>query len=536
MAVYSFHGKNAKSTPQSKAIPGRENEMKKNLAGGYSFKADDWNALRRWLLTGSMNDAYYQGKEEMTEQNVQLLAGLINKDPSRVAQEILDASKKGVSVHTPILALALLSTGDGTAKNAFKEIFTSTVRTASHLYEFMTYAKTYRGMGSLIHKAANKWLDSKNTSDLEYQFLKYQSRDGFSGRDILRLVKPHADGDKAALYNWVAGGSKKNPLIPAEQLPETLQRIKIYETLKKGASEADVVDAIMKFGLTHEMIPANIARTKAVWQALFEKMPIGATIRNLGNLTEKGIFDNRKYLDMLEERFTGENLKKAYTHPIVLASAMKVYDAGGTAGKSSLRWTPIPRVDDILDKAVNDCFDVLEPTGKDFFFALDVSGSMTGGRVGTMWMTPYEVEGVMSLASIKSEKNYFVGGFNDSFTPIDTLRKNTSFKQSMNFWRGGFGSTDASQAYEYAIKNKVYTDVFVFFTDSESWSGWRHPSQALAEYRTKINKNAKAIYVTLVPNGDHITLADPKDPHSYDIAGFTSETPKLISMIATDQL
>jgi hypothetical protein len=35
--------------------------MTKNLAGAVGFKADKWIALRRWLLTGSMFDGYYQG-------------------------------------------------------------------------------------------------------------------------------------------------------------------------------------------------------------------------------------------------------------------------------------------------------------------------------------------------------------------------------------------------------------------------------------------------------------------------------------------
>ena len=536
MSNYKFATKVVNHTPQSQPIPGRESEMKQNLAGGYAFKADDFVALRRWLLTGSMSGSYYQGKEQMTADNIALLQKCIAADPEKVAEEILDCSKKGISVHTPILALTFLSMGEGSAKNAFKGVFNSTIRTASHLYEFANYVKDNRGMGSLIHKAMNKWMDSKDVRDLEYQFLKYQSREGFSGRDILRLVKPHAEGSRAALYNWVAGGSKKNPLIPADQLPAELEKIKIYETLKKGVSESDVVDAIRKFGLTHEMIPANITRTEKVWEALFEKMPVGATIRNLGNLTDKGVFKNNRYLDMLEQRFSKETLKKAYTHPVVLASALKVYEAGGNLGQSKLRWTAVPRVEDILTQAIEDSFEILEPTGKTFFYALDVSGSMTGGNVGNLWLTPIEIEGVMALASIKSEKNYFVGGFNTQFEPIASLRKSTSFKNATKFYNGSFGGTDASSAYTYAIKNSVQADVFVFFTDSESWAGRTHTSQALTDYRKKFNPNAKAIYVTLVPNGDHVTLVDPKDKNSYDVAGFTAETPKLIQMIATNQL
>jgi 60 kDa SS-A/Ro ribonucleoprotein len=552
MANYKFATKNATATPQSKPIPRRKSEMRKNLAGGYGFKASDWQALRRWLLVGSMYGAYYQGKEEMTEQNVEVLERLIKEDPVRVAEEILSASKKGMSWQTPVYALVLLSMGDGRAKNAFKEVFNEVIRNASQLYSFFSYVKGLRGFGTLIHKAVKGWLETRDANELEYQFLKYQQRAGWSGKDVLRMIKPVADDNlKTAVYNWVAGGTKKNPFY--DVFPAELERINVYEKLKKGASESDVGDAINKYRLTWEMIPGNIKQTKKTWIALFDNMPVGATIRNLGNLTEKGVFDAVKRIDHLEARLSKERLAKAYIHPIALASAMKIYESGGGLGKSKLTWDPVPRIHDILDVAIEGCFDSVEPTGLHFFHACDVSGSMTGGSVGNMWMTPLEVEGVMCLATVRSEKNYFVGGFDTNFKVLSGFRRTTSFadvmvepdigwglgrtnQRSKSIWPSNFGGTDADAAYRYAIKNNIYTDVFVFWTDSESWSGRRHPAQGLKEYRSKINKNAIAIYNTLVPYGDHITLADPKDPRSYDIAGFTSETPRLINMFARGEL
>lgn len=536
-APYAHAGTRAKArvTSQRKKIPGREKEMKRNLAGGVGFKASPWQALRRWLLTGSMFDAYYQGKEQMTEKNVAVLNDLIKEDPVKVGQEILNASKKGVSVHTPIFALTLLSTGEGPAKNAFKELFPLVIRNGSHLYEFFNYTRDNRGFGSLIHKTVNSWLAGKDAKELEYQFLKYQSRYDWSAKDVLRMVKPTPEDNlKKAVYNWAVGGTKKNPLL--EVFPSELARINAYEQLKKGASESDIISAIEKYRMTWEMMPGNLTMTNKIWEALFKQMPVGATIRNLGNLTDKGVFKKSANLDMLEERFSKENLAKAYIHPIVFASALKIYTAGGEGGKSKLRWNPVARVTDAMEDGIEKCFDVLEPTGKDFFYALDVSGSMSMGSVGTMWMTPYEVEGVMALASVRSEKNYFVGGFNTTFEPISKFTKKMSYKSSMNFWDGDFGGTDADQAYRYATKHKIVTDVFVFMTDNMSWAGSRHPSQGLAAYRSQFNPKAKAIYTTLVPYGDMTTLADPKDPNSYDIAGFSGETPRLINLIAKNEI
>lgn len=552
-SAYDFKNTRNKKVPESQPIPGRESEMVENIAGGYAFKASDWQALRRWLLTGSMHGAFYQGKEEMTGSNIKTLMGLVGTDPIKVAEEILDASKRGVNVHTPILALTLLSTDNKQAKDAFKDVFPQVIRTGSQLYEFMNYTKGNRGFGSVIHKAVGGWLQSKEPSELEYQFLKYQSRYDWSARDVLRLIKPKTNDElKKAVYNWAVGGTTKNPLM--DEFPQALARINAYEKLKKGASESDVVDAIRNYRMTWEMIPGNIERTKRIWEALFESMPVGATIRNLGNLTDKGIFNDNKYLDILDERFSAENLKKAHIHPVNFAEALMIYQDGGNTGRSKLNWTPVGRVVDAMEDGIDASFDAIEPTGLDFFHALDVSGSMGGGmywgRGGNQWLKPYQIEGIMSLATIRSEKNYFVGGFDTEFTPMK-LTRNTSYGQVIDFrgglWPGSFGGTDASAAYAYAIKKNIKTDVFVFWTDSESWaggsrgiwgpgSGTGHTPTLFKEYRDRVNKDAKAIYITLVPYGDQVTLADPKCSNSYDIAGFTSQTPKLINMIAKGEL
>lgn len=551
---YTFtntRGKN-KQVPQDKPIPGRESEMKENLAGGFAFKADQWQALRRWLLTGSMSGAFYQGKEEMTDANLKTFRACMEADPVRTGEEILEASKLGTSVHTPLFALVAMSTGDKKAKDVFKDIFPQVVRTASHLYEVFNYVRGMRGFGSVIHKAGLGWLNSKDPKELEYQFLKYQSRYDWSGRDVLRVLKPKThDEIRKAVYNWIVGGTEKNPLM--DVFPEELERINVYETLKKGdLSQDDIVEAVNRYRLTHEMIPGNLERGPKVWEALFQKMPVGATIRNLGNLTDKKVFDSNENLDILEDRLSGENLKKAYIHPVNFAEAQMIYLDGGKTGRGKLNWTPVPRVTDIIEDGIEASFEVLEPTGLDYFHALDVSGSMMGnlfgGRSANQWLKPFQIAGIMALATVKAEKNYFVGGFDTRFKVLSKLTKKTSYSQVTNFrsgiWPNDFGGTDASVAYRYAIDNKKHADLFVFWTDSESWAGgshWGrkntgHPAELLKEYRKKVNRNAKAVYVTLVPYGDEITLVDPKDAGSYDIAGFTSQTPKMIQMIAEGKI
>lgn len=520
-----------KEVEMQEKIPGK-NQVK-NLANGYAFKANNFTALRRWLLTGSLTNSFYQSSTEMTELNINLLKECVLNNPKRTAEEILNASKTGTmaSQHTAILALVYLSMGDYLAKNEFRNIFPLIIRTASHLYEFMSYVKELRGFGQLIHNTIKNWFKDHTLKDIEYQFLKYQNRYGWTGRDVLRMIKPKPTNEKEKyLFNWIAGGSEKNPLLP---IHNKLERITVYENLKSNnLEEKQIIKLINDYNLTQEMIPANIERTPAIWEALFNKMPITATLRNLGNLTSKGIFTIEN-IDILEKRFIKENIKKAYLHPITIANAYQTYSQGfGFKGK--LFWKPISRIQDILEESIQNAFETLEPTNKHFFHALDISSSMYFNKnVSGFQLNPMEIAGIMALATLKTEKNYFIGGFSNHFIELNNLRKNTSYREIINgdHIKGiNFGGTNAASAYQYAIDNKINTDVFIFWTDSESWVG-NHPAQKLKEYRKKINSEVKAIYITLLPYGDFITLVDPDDNNSYDIGGFSSDTPKIINMI-----
>lgn len=83
-------------------------------------------------------------------------------------------------------------------------------------------------------------------------------------------------------------------------------------------------------------------------------------------------------------------------------------------------------------------------------------------------------------------------------------------------------------------QKKFKADVICFWTDSESWVGYKHPTQALAHYRQKVNPNIKAVYVTLAPY--QVTLVDPKDRLSWHLGGFDPGTPRLIQMLVTGEL
>lgn len=532
---YKFFTQQNPATPQNQPIPGRKAEMVQGRSGGWMFKADQWSMLRRCLLIGTADSTYYAGKYELTDAFVQTLNAAIAIDPERVATEICYASDgRAINNSAPLFALVLLSMGEGAkAKTAFREAFPQVVRTASHFYEWLNYTKSMRGFGKIVRDVGRAWLAREDVKGLAYQLLKYQQRQGFTNRDVLRLFHlkpPTRDHDR--LFEWVTRGWDK---LPDEAPSEALTQIWWYEWLKRHPSQTH--RAIAEGRLTHEMAAPVGKMDKQAWQLLFNTMPIGALLRNLGSLTQLDVLraDEPENLQRVQSVLTNPKyLRKGRIHPIDVLKALKTYQSGGAVGRSKKTWKPVPRITDILEQALELSFEVVKPTGKVFLHAVDVSGSMSWNTVSSMGLTCCEIATAMALVTAKAEKNYVIRGFATEFRDLKISRRDTFRSALEKASNQNFGGTDASVAYDWMLQHRFKADVICFWTDSESWAGRRHPSQALAEYRRRVNPNAKAVYVTLTPY--NITLVDPDDPLSWDLGGFDPGIPRLIQMIAKGEM
>ena len=548
---YKFFS-NKNKTPQNRAIPGREAEMVKGRSGGYMFEAGIWQTLKRCLLVGTAHSTYYANKRELTDDFVDTVKEAVAADANRVAEEIVYASDgRSINNSAPILALVLLSMGHTPeAKQAFVKIFPQVVRTGSHFYEWLNYTKSMRGFGKVIKQVGTAWLAKEDVKGLAYQLLKYQQRHGFTNRDALRLfhIKPPTP-EHDRLYDWVVNGWSELP----ESIPNgATKQIWWYEWLKRHPEETH--RAISEGRLTHEMAAPVGNMDRQAWQLLFETMPIGALLRNLGSLTQLEVLradatsncetarcggsphcSDWRGCDRVEELLSNQKyLRKARIHPIDVLKALKTYASGGKIGRSKKTWIPVPRIVDILEKALELSFTVVKPTNKVFLHAVDISGSMSYGVVDSVGLSCCEIATAMALVTAKAEKNYAIRGFSTKFIDLG-ITKRDSFRSALKKASNqNFGGTDASVAYDWAIKHKFKADVICFWTDSESWAGRKHPAQALKEYRRRVNPNAKAVYVTLAPY--NITLVDPKDKNSWDLAGFDPGIPRLIQMLAKDEI
>lgn len=89
-----------------------------------------------------------------------------------------------------------------------------------------------------------------------------------------------------------------------------------------------------------------------------------------------------------------------------------------------------------------------------------------------------------------------------------------------------FGGTDVALPILWALQEKVPFDVFVNFTDNESWAGKVHVHQALRMFREQVNPKAKLVCVAFAAN--NYSVADPKDAGQMDCVGFDAALPNVI--------
>jgi 60 kDa SS-A/Ro ribonucleoprotein len=517
---YSTHF-NTRETPQNQPIPG--SNMVANSAGGFAFGVDDWTRLDRFLILGNEGGSYYASEQKLTIDNAEAVIRCIQQDGVRVVNRLTEISQAGrAPKNDPALfVLALCSKfGDLATKQAAFEAFGQIVRIGTHLFKFNEEVKGFRGRGRWLRRVHTSWYNNMPADKLAYQAVKYQQREGWSHRDLLRLSKPvPPDPQHNAIYHWITKGEL---IKDAPKILEGTMQIR-NQTIPKEA-----VKLIREYRLPREVVPTSLLNSPEVWEALLADMPMTAMIRNLATMTRVGLIKPMsESAKMIEDRLTNQNaLTKARIHPIALLSALKTYAQGhGERGRQT--WEPVQSIVDALDEAFYLSFKNVEPTNKRWVLAVDVSGSMDWETIsGVPGLTPRIAAGAMSMVTAKTEKQHVITAFSDEMVEVNISRQTRLDDVLRTLNNIPMGYTDCALPMLWALENGIKADVFVIYTDNETWYGDIHPVQALQKYRDKMGINAKLIVVGMISN--EFSIADPDDGGMLDVVGFDTATPAVM--------
>ncbi len=549
---------NRRATPQSLPIPG-SNQVR-NSGGGYSWQVDDWTRLDRFLILGAEGGTYYITERDLVKQNHDALVRCIKADGVRAVNRIVEISDAGRAPKNDpaIFALALVVThGDAQAKaHAFANLG-KVCRIGTHLFHFAEYVNAMRGWGRGLRNAVGGWYVEREADDLAHQAVKYQQRDGWSHGDLLRLAHPKAPSPQHdAVFRWMLNGADslgerevkrkvrgEDRVAKYGAVGELPKLIEAFERAKHASSKNEIVKLITDFDLPREAIPTQWLNEVVVWDALLQRMPMTAMVRNLGKMTSLGLikpFSDAKKL-VVRKLKDETALKRSRIHPLAVLVAQKIY-AQGHGDKGALKWSPVSAIVDALDAAFYATFSNVEPCNKPVLLALDVSGSMAASNIAGSCITAREGSAATALITAATEQEHEIiafsaptrggyggmhGGGEPGITRVNVSPRMRLAEVIKVIEKIPMGGTDCALPMLWAARNKLNVSGFVTYTDSETWAGNIHPAQALRQYRSEFVGDAKAVVVGMTSND--FTLADPNDRGMLDVVGFDTSVPAVIA-------
>lgn len=199
-------------------------------------------------------------------------------------------------------------------------------------FRFIKYAHALgQNWGRAQRRAVSNWYLNQNASKLAMAVTKYQNREGYTHRDILRLAHPTTkDPLLCFLFDYIthgltkalenlnkpketstadsmetiddsassvevkpsghaadAEGDEEENNVKLVTMDKLKEFVEIVEKMKQSTDENELAAAIRQHGLVREHMPTALLSSTIIWTALLEKMPLTAMIRNLGKFFVK---------------------------------------------------------------------------------------------------------------------------------------------------------------------------------------------------------------------------------------------------------
>lgn len=282
-------------TPQSEAA---RPEQVPNNAGGFSFTVDKWTRLDRFLVLGAEGGTYYVQERPLVKANASCIEQCLAEDGKRTVARIVEISDAGRAPKNDpaIFALAMAAGAkDPATRAAALAALPRVCRIGTHLFHFVADVESFRRWGRSLRRAVAAWYTERKAEALALQLIKYQQRDKWSHRDVLRLAHPAPPSPAhGALFRWSTAGidgfskdAKRVKPMSVESLPAIVAAFE--EIHAPGTTLERAVALIQEHRLPHECVPNEMKGDARVWEALLEHMGLTAVIRNLGKMTSVGL-------------------------------------------------------------------------------------------------------------------------------------------------------------------------------------------------------------------------------------------------------
>lgn len=499
----------------------------KNNAGGFVYKISGEAQVRRFLILGSEGGTYYASERKLTKDNTLMLQKFAKVNARKLVDLIVEVSTNGLAPkQSPgLFALAIAASVPDKAEDRAYALaaLPRVARTASTLFEFISYVTEFRGWGNALKRAVSEWYLERDAEQVGYQVAKYRNRNGYTHRDILRLAHPKAVSGSAHDKLFKAIVSEGDTV---SGVPES------YEGFIRARSANSALEAIRvmeSFSVAWEYFNTSLHKDAEFWMGLIDnnRIPVGAVIRNLPRFSSLGL--DSSYTDKIIKIMKDEK-NRNFLHPVNMTIARNAYASGEN---KNLSWSVDRKILNALDDLVVESFKNAKPTGKRVLVAVDVSGSMHCAN--SQPLTPAEMSQITTLGLKNADETVDVVAFTSNYgsfwsvlSPVD-IHANDTIKQVGKKFRGfALAGTDCALPMVWAKDNNKEYDAFVVLTDNETWAGNVKPDRALKDYRKSSGiTDAKLVVAAFTPT--KFSIADPKDRNMLDVVGTDSSVLDIIN-------
>ncbi|XP_076829275.1 RNA-binding protein RO60 isoform X2 [Brachyhypopomus gauderio] len=505
------------SSPQDQTSDAREPDLENSGKVGPIWAVTEAVRLRRFLCYGSEGATYSTKEPSLTPENALALVQLAEGGRGcEVVEEVRRLCVCGGAVrpNAGLLALAVCSQrADGRAKRAALQALGELCRGPAQLFTFVQYRKELTGAerggmwGRALRKAVANWYNGQDALRLAHTVTRCKHKAGWSHQDLFRLshIKPANDAvaliSKYVTKGWKAVQETYANWENAEELMKVFAYLEAVEKAKHLTDELEVVHLIEEHKLEREQILTNHLKSKEVWKALLKDMPVSCLMRHLGKMTaDRVLIPGSPDVVAVCERIQDEQaLMKTKTHPFSVLVASENYKRGhGKRGK--LKWDPNSDVVRALDCAFCKCLSSVEPTGRRFVVGVDVSARLGSLALGS-FVSTVAVAAAMSMAIVHGEAEAEVLVFSEGAMVPCAISANASITQVMaQLVQARSSTTDCSLPILWAADNHKMVDVFIVFTNNETWFGRANPAETLRMYRQV--ENCCILQVDCVWNDD----------------------------------
>lgn len=280
----------------------------RNNAGGFVFKVSNIDRLKRFLVLGSEGSTYYASGKELCLENVKSVVQLLKDGRGKEVVDIIrEMSEEGrCAKQTAIVyCLALCARyHDGnhsqiyiTTRQEAYTVLSKVCRIPTDLFQFVQFCEeiskginTKTGWGRAHKRAIRKWYFEKTGQKLAYLVTKYQQRNGWSHKDILKLSHPKVDASMkshAIVFKYIIKGfaEAKSFTDSQEHFPsideDASKTIGFLYAVNKATSigndanlseeekEDEILQLIKNHELTREHIPTQMLKSLKVVHFLF---------------------------------------------------------------------------------------------------------------------------------------------------------------------------------------------------------------------------------------------------------------------------